>query len=73
MSCVMTIPQAGRKEPMGEFIKSQGWQNCLQTRARQRYWGALCALLLGFVLLGILDGLQGLARSGADVIELKRA
>ena len=70
MSCVMTIPQAGRKEPMGEFIKSQGWQNCLQTRARQRYWGALCALLLGFALLGILDGLQGLARSGADVIEL---
>jgi hypothetical protein len=55
---------------MGEFIKSQGWQNCLQTRARQRYWGALCALLLGFALLGILDGLQGLARSGADVIEL---
>ena len=36
MSCVMTIPQAGRKEPVGEFIKSQGWQNCLQTRARQR-------------------------------------
>ena len=46
MSCVMTIPQAGRKEPMGEFIKSQGWQNCLQTRAQQRYWGALCAPFL---------------------------
>lgn len=70
MSCVMTIPQAGKKEPMGEFIKSQGWQDCLQTRARQRYWGALCALLLCFALMGMFDGLQGLARSGADVIEM---
>lgn len=70
MSCVMTIPQASRKEPMGEFIRSQGWRNCLQIRARQRYWGVLCALLLGFALLGMLDGLQGLARSGADVIEV---
>ena len=55
---------------MGDFINSRGWQNCLQTRAQQRYWGALCALLLGFVMLGMLDGLQGLARSGADVIEV---
>ena len=55
---------------MGDFINSRGWQNCLQTRAKQRYWGALCALLLGFVMLGMLDGLQGLARSGADVIEV---
>lgn len=70
MSCVLSIPQAGRKEPMGELVKSQGWHNCLQTRARQRYWGALCALLLGFALLGMFDGLQGLARSGADVIEM---
>ena len=70
MSCVLSVPQVGRKEPMGEFIKSQGWQNCLQTRSRQRYWGALCALLLGFALLGMFDGLQGLARSGAEIIEI---
>ena len=55
---------------MGDFTNSGGWQICLQTRMRQRYWGALCALLLGFVMLGMLDGLQGLARSGADVIEV---
>jgi len=70
MSCVLTIPQAGRKEPMGELIDSRGWQACRQIRYRQRYWGVLCAVLLGFVMLGMLDGLQGLVRSGADVIEV---
>ena len=55
---------------MGDFTNTRGWQICRQTRMRQRYWGALCALLLGFVMLGMLDGLQGLARSGADVIEV---
>ena len=55
---------------MGDFINSRGWQKCLQTRMRQRFWGAISALLLGFVMLGMLDGLQGLARSGADVIEV---
>lgn len=55
---------------MGDFINSRGWQNCLQTRMRQRFWGAICAMLMGFVMLGMIDGLQGLARSGADVIEV---
>ena len=55
---------------MGDFVNSRGWQSCLQTRMRQRFWGAICAMLMGFVMLGMLDGLQGLARSGADVIEV---
>ena len=55
---------------MGDFTNTRGWKNCLQTRMRQRFWGAICAMLMGFVMLGMLDGLQGLARSGADVIEV---
>ena len=55
---------------MGDFTNTKGWKNCLQTRMRQRFWGAICAMLMGFVMLGMLDGLQGLARSGADVIEV---
>ena len=55
---------------MGDLTGSGGWRQCLQIRARQRCWGLLCALLLGIALLGVVDGLQGLVRSGANSIDM---
>lgn len=70
MSCVASIAPAGGRKPMMELADTPDWEACLGVRARQRFWGAICALLLAFALLALVDGLQGLARSGSDVIEL---
>jgi len=70
MSCVLSIVPAGGKKAMLELADTADWKACLDVRAQQRLWGAVCALLLAFALLALVDGLQGMARSGSEVIEL---
>ena len=55
---------------MPELADAADWKACLDVRVRQRVWGAVCALLLAFALLALVDGLQGMARNGSDVLEL---
>lgn len=46
------------------------WDACQDIRQRQHKLGMVCAVLLAIALLCLVDGLQGLMRSGATVIEL---
>lgn len=55
---------------MTELADAVDWDACLGVRARQRFWGTVCAVLLALALLALVDGLQGLARNGSDVLEL---
>lgn len=46
------------------------WEQCQQTTRHQHWWGMLCALFLALALACVLDGLQALRRSEANLLEL---
>ncbi|SDF54893.1 hypothetical protein [Desulfovibrio legallii] len=46
------------------------WREYARFRGVQRRLGACCAALLVLALLALADGIQGLMRAGADVLEL---
>lgn len=53
-----------------EDAERLAWEHCRSTTVCQRRWGVLCAVLLGAALVCVLDGLQALRRSEADLVEL---
>ena len=55
---------------MQTVLDDATWDACQNIRQRQRKLGFVCALLLAVALLCLVDGLQGLMRSGATVLEL---
>lgn len=56
--------------PMQTVLDANTWETCQGIRQRQRKLGLVCAVLLAVALLGLVDGLQGLMRSGANALEL---
>lgn len=46
------------------------WRQCRALRKNQKRLGGICALLLLTALLGMFDGLQGVMRSGASMLDL---
>lgn len=55
---------------MQTFLDADTWDACQNIRRRQRRLGTVCALLLAVALLGLVDGLQGLMRSGSSTLEM---
>ncbi len=55
---------------MQTVLDDDTWDACQEIRQRQRKLGMVCAVLLAIALLCLVDGLQGLMRSGATVLEL---
>ncbi|MFT4300686.1 MAG: hypothetical protein QM579_02945 [Desulfovibrio sp.] len=55
---------------MQTVLDDDTWDACQDIRQRQRKLGMVCAVLLAVALLCLVDGLQGLMRSGATVLEL---
>ena len=70
MSQLTAFSTEFRDNAMQKKPEQQAWSDCRQTRSVQRGWGKLCALLLGLALVAMVDGLQGLMRSGSDVLEM---
>lgn len=56
--------------PMQTVLDANTWEACQEIRQRQHRLGLVCAVLLAVALLGLVDGLQGLMRSGANTLEL---
>lgn len=63
-------PARGCDLHMQTVLDDDTWDACQNIRQRQRKLGMACAVLLAVALLCLVDGLQGLMRSGATVVEL---
>ena len=60
----------GYDVPMQTVLDASTWESCQDIRQRQHKLGMVCAVFLVVALLGLVDGLQGLMRSGATTLEL---
>ncbi len=60
----------GYGSSMQNVLDANTWDACRHIRQRQRRLGTVCALLLAVALLGLVDGLQGLMRSGSNTLEM---
>ncbi len=60
----------GYGSSMQTVLDADTWDACQHIRQRQRRLGTVCALLLAVALLGLVDGLQGLMRTGSNTLEM---
>lgn len=55
---------------MPDYFDDAAWRSCRTIRLQQRRLGAVSAVLLVVVLLGLIDGLQAQMRTGSEYLEL---